>query len=341
METIGIWRKTLKKKLTILLIIPALLLIMTLGFLILLQFTPKPLFSLANLVPLEANLTPPDNFHEMSAETRTDKEIPYSQYHQHNRLDIYRPKKADGPLPVLLFIHGGGFFKGDKDMATYFGPAIASNGYAFVSIDYDLAPNATIFQQLQQVNEAVKFISDHAATYGLDPQRINLSGSSAGGFLALQLLSAYHDKDYAAELELATSPTLSFRSLLLYSAVFDLSTFQKDPGNPLTAYLMSAFGWGLTGEKNWQNDRNLGQLLNLNHQIAPDFPPLFITDGNTKTFTTQAKNYVQQAEKNKLAVETLFFPESQQVGHGYQLQMDTPAAAEALEASLAFLKKNQ
>lgn len=317
----------------------SLLLTVVVGFLVWLHFTPKPLFALANLIPVEAKLTPPDGFKQILSQTSATKNISYSTQQSKSRLDIYRPKEAEGPLPVILFIHGGGFFKGDKAMAKYWGPTMAAHNYAFISIDYQLAPEATIFQQLQQINEALTFLMAQQTTYNLDSQRINLSGSSAGGFLALQLASAYQNQEYAQALKLKPVPHLSFKSLLLYSAVFDLSTFQSWDNDPFTDYLISKFGWGLTGEADWQQDPTLANLLNLNRHITNDLPPLFITDGNTKTFTSQAQHYANQAQEKQVTVETLFFSDQQQVGHGYQLHMDTAAAKTALQDSLDFLNK--
>lgn len=304
-----------------------------------LHFTPKPLFALLNSVPLEAQLTKPAHYGTIANRTTVKKDISYSSDYPASTLDLYLPDQITEPLPVVLFVHGGGFFKGDKEMAKYFGPTIASEQYAFVSLNYDLVPAATVFDQVKYVNAAVKFIAEEGANYSLKTDQLTLAGSSAGGFLALQLLSSYYDAPYAEKLGVTPVPGMTFDSLLLYSAVYDLSAFQEYQGNFASSYLLSKLGWGLTGVKNWQQDQALGELLDLTRYVHKDFPPVFLTDGNTRTFTKQAQDYARRLKAAEVPVETLFFDSETVVGHGYQLQMDTPPAKSALQKTLAFLER--
>jgi len=317
----------------------ALILILFVCF-ISLSFTPKLLFTAIKALSPEANLTKPDNYSALKKNIQTKKNIIYSEQYSESSLDIYSPKKKQGKLPVILFIHGGGFFKGEKEMAKYFGPALSNGQYAFVSIDYQLVPEATLFDQLKQINQALAFINENAEKYSWDVNQLNLAGSSAGGFLALQLLSAYHDKDYAESLAIQPVEQLHINSLLLYSAVYNLAEFQSFEGSRLTNYVLGKVGWGLTGEKAWKTDKKLAKTLNLNNYIRRDFPPIFITDGNTKTFTVQAKAYTEELKRKNITTETLFFDPENAVGHGYQLNMKTLASKQAINKSLDFLEAN-
>ncbi|MEI5992319.1 hypothetical protein A5881_003875 [Enterococcus termitis] len=305
---------------------------------IVLHLTPKPLFKVAKIIPVEANLTKPDNYSMIEAKTKVEKNIVYSKDYSNSSLDIYSPIHSKKKLPVILFVHGGGFFKGEKEMAKYFGPTISNGEYTFISINYDLVPNITVFDQVKQINEAIKYIVDNAETFSIDVNHINLSGSSAGGFLALQLLSAYYDKNYASGLNIDLVENIRFNSVLLYSSVYDLSIFQSYNDNFIVSYLLSKMGWGLTGKKNWKNDSDLGALLNLNVHINKNFPPVFITDGNTNTFTDQAKRYSDELSKIGVPIQTLFFSSKEKIGHGYQLNMCTNASKEAINKSLDFLE---
>jgi acetyl esterase len=302
-----------------------------------LSFTPNPLFSVIKAFPIEADLTKPRDYLAIEKKSQVVKDIQYSTIYPNSSLDMYSPEGTAEKMPIMLFIHGGGFFKGEKEMTKYFGPTISSNHYAFISINYDLIPNATIFDQVKQVNEALRFIVKNADKYSLDINRINLSGSSAGGFLALQLVSAYYNKEYAERLDLQTIDNVEINSLLLYSAVYDLSEFQTFEGNIVTEYFLSKMGWGLTGIKEWQNDRDLGKILNLNEYVKKYFPPIFITDGNTNTFTKQANDYASKLKTLDVPVQTLFFDSKEKVGHGYQLQMNSHASEKATKESIEFL----
>lgn len=98
------------------------------------------------------------------------------------KIDIYSPAKARG-LPIVVFVHGGGFVGGDKNdynnVPTYF----SQHGMVAVNADYRLAPKATWPAGSQDVGAIVAFLKQNAARYGGDARRIVLIGHSAGAAL--------------------------------------------------------------------------------------------------------------------------------------------------------------
>ncbi|KAB2854456.1 MAG: alpha/beta hydrolase [Sphingopyxis terrae] len=100
-------------------------------------------------------------------------------------LDIWRAKGAAGPAPLIVFVHGGGWKRGDKDNATgHFKPEhYPAEGYAFASINYRLVPAATVEEQAADVAAAVQAIVERADALGVDRHRIVLMGHSAGAHL--------------------------------------------------------------------------------------------------------------------------------------------------------------
>jgi len=101
-------------------------------------------------------------------------------------LDLYRPEKAAKPLPVILWVHGGGWRKGSKNSINRVG-GILSRGYALVSVDYRLSGEAIFPAQIEDCKAAVRWVRANAHRYGLDPDRIGAWGSSAGGHLVALL----------------------------------------------------------------------------------------------------------------------------------------------------------
>lgn len=100
-------------------------------------------------------------------------------------LDVWRAKDTKGPAPLVVFVHGGGWKRGDKDNATgqYKPVHYPAAGYAFASINYRLVPASTVEQQAADVASAVKALVDRADTLGVDRRRIVLMGHSAGAHL--------------------------------------------------------------------------------------------------------------------------------------------------------------
>lgn len=102
------------------------------------------------------------------------------------RLDLYLPlHKGETRLPVVVWIHGGGWRGGDK--AGTRAPEVLGEGYAVASINYRLSHQATFPAQIHDCKAAIRWLRAHADEFGLDPERIGVWGSSAGGHLAALL----------------------------------------------------------------------------------------------------------------------------------------------------------
>ncbi|PYJ18845.1 MAG: hypothetical protein DME96_00530 [Verrucomicrobia bacterium] len=100
-------------------------------------------------------------------------------------LDLYCPEKVSGPLPVIVWIHSGGWSRGRKERC----PAVTlvQDGYAVASIDYRLTTTAPFPAQIEDCKAAVRWLRANASTYHLDPDHIGVWGHSAGGHLAALL----------------------------------------------------------------------------------------------------------------------------------------------------------
>jgi acetyl esterase len=117
-------------------------------------------------------------------------------------LDIYRPRDRSGPLPVVLYIHGGGFRILSKDTHWVFGLVFARRGYLVASINYRLAPNHRFPAAIDDTCAAWLWLLKNVAALGGDPSRIFVAGESAGANLsaALTLAATYkRPEPYARE----------------------------------------------------------------------------------------------------------------------------------------------
>jgi len=105
-------------------------------------------------------------------------------------LDLYVPETAGEKRPVLIMIHGGGWFRGDKGNGGAKRHHFVGQGYVFANINYRLTPDDPADQSgrhpmhVQDCAKAVAWIHDHVAEYGGDPAQLHLMGHSAGGHLA-------------------------------------------------------------------------------------------------------------------------------------------------------------
>jgi acetyl esterase/lipase len=115
-----------------------------------------------------------------------------------HQLDLYLPTNAEGKIPLLVLIHGGGWISNDKysDMGYMLNTvaAVLDNGIAIASIDYRFAQDAVFPGILQDCNQAVAFLYDHADEYQLNVDRIAVMGFSAGGHLASLMGTSQNNK---------------------------------------------------------------------------------------------------------------------------------------------------
>lgn len=122
-------------------------------------------------------------------------DLPYvTRGHERQKLDLYVPLEKDKKLrPVIVRIHGGAWRHGDKStqrsIANY-----VKRGYIGVAINYRFSQHATFPAQIEDCKAAIRWLRAHAKEYGIDPNRIGVMGSSAGGHLAA-LLGTTGDSD--------------------------------------------------------------------------------------------------------------------------------------------------
>jgi acetyl esterase/lipase len=109
-------------------------------------------------------------------------------------LDLYLPDNPDGAaLPLIIWIHGGGWQNGSKDGCPPLRAGYVGHGYAVASLNYRLSQDAPFPAQIQDCQTAIRWLRTHAKEYHLDPERFGVWGSSAGGHLAALVGTSGYD----------------------------------------------------------------------------------------------------------------------------------------------------
>ncbi|GGH19105.1 alpha/beta hydrolase fold domain-containing protein [Paenibacillus segetis] len=114
------------------------------------------------------------------------------------KLDLYEPANdTNKQRPVVIFIHGGGFYMGTKSDAATISADLAKRGYVVLSIDYRLKVNPsfnypkTLADDYEDIYDVMGWVKNNATTYGLDAEHIALGGDSAGGILSINFVNEY------------------------------------------------------------------------------------------------------------------------------------------------------
>jgi arylformamidase len=112
------------------------------------------------------------------------RDIPYAApSHERQVLDVYSPPHAKN-LPVVFWIHGGGWQTGDKSSVQIKPQAFNDKGFVFVSTNYRLLPEVDMGTIVRDIAQSIRWVHDHIAEYGGDPERLLIMGHSAGAQLA-------------------------------------------------------------------------------------------------------------------------------------------------------------
>jgi acetyl esterase/lipase len=117
---------------------------------------------------------------------RLTPDIPYVENgHKRHVLDVYTPENVAGKsLPVMLWIHGGGWQAGDKSDVALKPKALTERGFVFVSTNYRLLPDVQMDELIRDVARSAGWVYRNIARYGGDPTRIFVGGHSSGAQLA-------------------------------------------------------------------------------------------------------------------------------------------------------------
>lgn len=154
------------------------------------------------------------------ADVRIERDVKYGPA-ERNRLDVFTTQPAGSEArPVFIFLHGGGFVAGDKNLPDSpfhdnVGVWAARNGLVGVNMTHRLAPQATWPAGAEDVAAAVRWVRDNIAAYGGDPTRIFLMGHSAG---------AVHVATYVAHARFHPAEGHGLAGLIISSGIYDFST---------------------------------------------------------------------------------------------------------------------
>lgn len=209
-------------------------------------------------------------------------DIAYGPY-ERNKLDIYYPDTDGGPWPVVIFFHGGAFFKGDKGRYQL-KPALfgLERGYAVVSVNYRLAPTDLLPAAYQDARTAVRFVKANAEELNIDPNCVALWGESVGGTLACFTGLVENDPFPTDPAVPEMDASCEVQAIVDWYAPVDLVPIeleQRKSGGVFDGKTAQEFVFGLTGD----------ELLAMLEKVNPEkylneaIPPVFIEHGTGDT----------------------------------------------------------
>ncbi|MGC4120810.1 MAG: alpha/beta hydrolase [Myxococcales bacterium] len=249
------------------------------------------------------------------------------------RLDVVVPEGA-GPFPVLVYVHGGAWVSGDKANFRWFSHALAANGVLIFSVNYRWAPEARFLDLIADVAQAVAFARAHAREHGGDPDRLFLTGDSAGAHLVCWLHMAQAWPHLLATVGTPAAnlaPALK-GSILLYG-MFDVAkTWQlgRSVHTPIRAILDGAA----------PSDRpDQTALVSPLRLVAPSVAPVMLCAGEIDPLCAQSQALADSLDRDGVPHRTVLLDKDEfpDAGDSFIRFGARKASQAALREALAFI----
>ncbi|MCL4786416.1 MAG: alpha/beta hydrolase [Verrucomicrobia bacterium] len=199
-------------------------------------------------------------------------------------LDVIQPAKTNG-LGVLALVSGGWKSGKPGEFGAWLVAPILRRGYTVFAIYHVSQPEASVMEIIEDMHRAVRFVRHHAREYGVDPQRLGVSGGSAGGHLSLMLATRGGPGPENAP-DPVDRESSAVQAVAIFFPVTDLlnlgkSTENLGDGGPPKSY-RRAFGPESTNMAVW---RVLGRDTSPIYHVTSNLPPILIHHGDADTLT--------------------------------------------------------
>jgi acetyl esterase len=258
-----------------------------------------------------------------------------------HRLDIYRPIDAKGSLPVVLYVHGGGFQLLSKDTHWLMGLIFARAGYVVCNISYRLAPRYPFPAALEDTCSALEWVARHVAEYGGDASKLVLAGESAGANLVCALTVAMCYRRIEAYAQRAWNTGLVPRAVILGCGILQVS----DPGRfarrrklpRMIAQVINDVSAGYI--RGVQAGAELADpLVILERGDPPDraLPPMFAFAGTRDPVLDDTRRVAHALTRLRVPHEVRYYPGEL---HAFHALMMRKAARDCWRDKLAFLER--
>lgn len=248
------------------------------------------------------------------------------------RGDLYLPAEAEGPVPVVLFVHGGGWTGGHKNLrnARLLGEHLACRGVAMFDIDYELAPESPIVQQVRHAKCALRWLRGEARRFGLDPERVGVTGGSAGGNLAGLVATTGGEPLFEPTCDVHPESSTGVDMAFPFYGIYDFLTLQElriDLSNRADDYM------GVTEptDEDWL-------VVSPIHYVDADDPPMLLINGTGDALVPwqQAVQMGEALDAVGVDNEVLIVEGGE---HGFDAFFGSPESRIALDAVDAFVDR--
>ena len=270
----------------------------------------------------DEGLTPPEGVEVLA-------DFQYGDDPVWNLLDICRPQGAQGPLPVIVSIHGGAYMYGTKESYRLYCMDLAKRGFAVVNFNYHLAPEMRYPTQLREINLVLCWMVNHGEKYGLDMDNVFLVGDSAGAQLASQYAAICSNLIYANIMDI-TPPAFGLRAVGLNCGMYDLAA---EVAGKVKGIYRDYFAGDV---------EQYAEQLRVMDYIDDSYPPAYLmscpNDFLVHHLMPMAAHLTRQGVENRWKLYGS--PQQKQIQHVFHLNLRLEEAKQANDDETAFFREH-
>ena len=249
--------------------------------------------------------------------------------HGMNTLDVNLPKGVENP-PLIVNVHGGGYFYGGTEPYRYYCASLAQMGFAVVSFNYRLAPEFKFPTPLYDLNDVMAWCLAHADEYGFDTDNIFMVGDSAGAQIASQYAVICTNPEYSRLMGITPPEGLRFRALGLNCGMYDLPPILKDMGTEVGDVLPWYFG---------KDGSKLGKKADVLHYVTADFPPSYLITSKGDFLCKCCEPMAYLLKKRGVEVKYKIYG-GEKTPHVFHVNVRHPIGQEANRDEINFFRKH-
>lgn len=298
----------------------------------------------------DAGLTEPEELEKF-------RDISYGPYDKWNLLDVYIPKDINSnaklqkentesgnkagsnqdstaqglSFPVIVNIHGGGYFYGDKELYRFYCMRLARFGFAVVNINYRLAPEFNFPSPIEDAMAVMHWISKNAAEYNLDKNNVFIVGDSAGAQITSQFACVFTNPEYADKFGLKAPKDVRLAAIGLACGMYKFP--EKGKGEEMDTIMFDYLG----------SKDVIGDPRTLLHEnITDKYPATYIFTCYNDFLFTECKPYADFLEGKGIEVGSKIYgsKEEKEIGHVFHCNLRLEEGERANKAQTDFFKKH-
>lgn len=264
------------------------------------------------------------------------KDIRYSACKKFNALlDVYYNKEIKTKMPVMFYIHGGGFVAGGKEYRRALSKWFAVQDYFVVNVNYGLSPDCVFPEQIKHLVAALNWVKRNAHKYNLDLDKIVVSGDSAGGYFASMLACVCESENLKKKLNVKTD--LKFCACVLNCGLYDMKSIlsKRMPFSINNKIFESYTGIKKDEIEHYKYKDSCSPLSIINKS----FPPTFLIYAEKDVFCSgQAERLIKKFDDKNIYYES-YMSTSIFANHCFSLEWKGKAAERANILQAKFLEK--